>query len=85
MGVNRKTNRDHAKKTTRPMVEEEVIAGELEAVLTPAITAQENYYGSGTKRTPVITLRLIEVRSGKIWHSYLTSVLDPTICTSSTL
>ena len=35
--------------------------------------------GSGTKRTPFITLRLIEVRSGKIWHSYLTSVLDPTI------
>ena len=35
--------------------------------------------GSGTKKTPYITLRLIEVRSGKIWHSYLTSVLDPTI------
>ena len=35
--------------------------------------------GSGTKKTPFVTLRLIEVRSGKIWHSYLTSVLDPTI------
>jgi hypothetical protein len=35
--------------------------------------------GSGTKRTPFITLRLIEVRSGNTWHSYLTSVLDPTI------
>ncbi len=35
--------------------------------------------GSGTQKTPYITLRLIEVRSGKIWHSYLTSVLDPTI------
>ena len=35
--------------------------------------------GSGTKKTPFITLRLIEVRSGKTWHSYLTSVLDPTI------
>ncbi|MEG5048902.1 IS4 family transposase [Microcoleus sp. B4-C1] len=33
--------------------------------------------GSGTKRTPFITLRLIEIRSGKTWHSYLTSVLDP--------
>jgi IS4 transposase len=33
--------------------------------------------GSGTARTPFITLRLIEVRSGKTWHSYLTSVLDP--------
>ncbi len=35
--------------------------------------------GSGTKRTPFITLRLIEVRSGKGWHSYLTSVLEPEI------
>jgi hypothetical protein len=35
--------------------------------------------GSGTKKTPFITLRLIEVRSGKTWHSYLTSVLDPAI------
>jgi len=35
--------------------------------------------GSGTKKTPFITLRLIEVRSGKTWHSYLTSVLDPKV------
>ena len=35
--------------------------------------------GSGTKKTPIVTLRLIEVRVGKIWHSYLTSVLDPEI------
>jgi hypothetical protein len=30
--------------------------------------------GSETGKTPFITLRLIEVRSGKAWHSYLTSV-----------
>ncbi len=35
--------------------------------------------GSGTAKTPFITLRMIEVRSGKIWHSYLTSVLDPQV------
>ena len=35
--------------------------------------------GSGTKTTPYITLRLVEVKSGKVWHSYLTSVLDPEI------
>lgn len=35
--------------------------------------------GSGTKKTPIVTLRLIEVRIGKVWHSYLTSVLDPSI------
>lgn len=33
--------------------------------------------GSGTKKTPTVTLRLIEVKRGKVWHSYLTSVLDP--------
>ena len=27
--------------------------------------------GSGTKKTPIVTLRLIEVRVGKVWHSYL--------------
>ncbi len=35
--------------------------------------------GSGTKKTPFVTLRLVEIRSGKTWHSYLTSVLDPTV------
>ncbi len=29
--------------------------------------------------TPILTLRLVEIRSKKQWHSYLTSVLDPTI------
>jgi hypothetical protein len=35
--------------------------------------------GSGTKKTPIVTLRLIEVRAGKVWRSYLTSVLDPEV------
>ncbi|CCQ65960.1 FOG: Transposase and inactivated derivatives [Crocosphaera watsonii WH 0402] len=35
--------------------------------------------GSGTQKTPYITLRLVEVKSGKVWHSYLTSVLEPEI------
>ena len=35
--------------------------------------------GSGTKKTPIVTLRLIEVRIGKVWRSYLTSVLDPEV------
>ncbi len=35
--------------------------------------------GSGTKRTPYITVRLIEVRSKNVWHSYITSVLEPEI------
>ncbi len=35
--------------------------------------------GYGTKKRPFVTLRLIEIRVGKVWYSYLTSVLDPTI------
>jgi hypothetical protein len=44
MVKSQKTNRDHAKKTTRPMVEDDAIASQLSALLTPAITSQENYY-----------------------------------------
>jgi hypothetical protein len=43
MGASRKINRDHAKKTQRPMMEDKAIAEQIEALLTPAITAQENY------------------------------------------
>ena len=39
-----RSNRDYAKKKHRPMVEDEAIASQLEALLTPAITSQENYY-----------------------------------------
>jgi hypothetical protein len=35
--------------------------------------------GSGTAKTPFITLRLIEVRSGKTWNYYLTIVLEPQV------
>ncbi len=33
MAKNQKTNRDHAKKTHRPMMEEEVIASQLSAFM----------------------------------------------------
>ena len=35
--------------------------------------------GYGTPKQPNVTLRLIEIKVGKTWHSYLTSVLDPEI------
>jgi hypothetical protein len=35
--------------------------------------------GAGTKKIPCITMRLVEIRVGKTWYSYLTSVLDPLI------
>jgi len=41
-----------------------------------ALRDKKKRLGSGTKTTRFITLRLIEVRSGKTWHSYLTSLLD---------
>jgi Transposase DDE domain len=35
--------------------------------------------GAGNKKIPCITMRLVEIRAGKTWYSYLTSVLDPLI------
>jgi len=39
-----RTNKDHAKKKQRPMLEDEVIANQLDALLTPSLIAQEHYY-----------------------------------------
>ena len=55
MSRNRKLNRDHAKKTQRPMVEDEVIASQLEALVSPAITSQENYYRQLGLRDRILT------------------------------
>jgi hypothetical protein len=35
--------------------------------------------GTGQNGRPTLTMRLVEVRYGKVWYRYLTSVLDPTI------
>jgi hypothetical protein len=35
--------------------------------------------GTGRNGTPILTLRLVEIRCGKSWYAYLTSVLDPAI------
>lgn len=35
--------------------------------------------GSGQNGAPILTLRLIEVRFGKTWYRYATSVLDPQV------
>lgn len=54
---------------------------EVQQVFTDGYTLRERLVkiGSRTKKTPIVTLRLVEVRVGKLWHSYLTSVLDPEI------
>jgi len=35
--------------------------------------------GSGQNDSPQITVRLVEIRLGRVWYRYITSVLDPTI------
>lgn len=57
------------------------VAIQIEQVFTDSYELRDRKIrlGSGTKKTPFITLRLIEVRSGKTWHSYLTSVLEPQV------
>jgi len=59
MTTSKKTNRDHAKKKQRPMVEDEVIAEQLERLLTPAITNQENYYRKLGLRERILNLPLM--------------------------
>src|SRR4028119_360805 len=57
---------------------------QIKQVLTPSYDIKDRIIkiGSGTKKTPIVTVRLVEVRSGKTWHSYLTSVLAPQILLS---
>ena len=35
--------------------------------------------GSGQNGAPILTLRMVEVRFGKQWYRYITSVLDPEV------
>ena len=53
----------------------------IEKIFTDSFSLRDRLViiGSGTKKTPYVTLRLIEVYSKNGWHSYLTSVLDPNI------
>ena len=59
MSRRRKLNRDHAKKTQRPLVEDAEIAHQLDALVTPAITTQENYYRQLGLRNRILTLPLM--------------------------
>lgn len=57
--MSRKTNRDQAQKKQRPMMEDEVIAQQLEKLVSPAITSQENYYCQLGLRDRILTLALM--------------------------
>jgi hypothetical protein len=35
--------------------------------------------GTGRNGAPILTLRRVEIRFGKTWYSYITSVLDPAV------
>ena len=37
------------------------------------------YLGSEKNDTPILTVRLVEIKHNKTWHSYVTSVIDPLI------
>jgi hypothetical protein len=53
----------------------------VEQVFTDSYSIRDRIVrmGSGNAKTPSMTMRLVEIRAGKVWHSYLTSVLDPTV------
>ena len=53
----------------------------VEQVLSESYAHQDHLIllGSKRKNAPQLKLRLIQVRFGKVWYSYLTSVLDPQV------
>ena len=59
MPKKRTTNRDHAKRRQRPMMEDEVIAAQLEQLVTPAVVAQEKYYRQLGMRDRILNLPLM--------------------------
>ena len=57
--MSRKSNRDHAKRQQRPMIEDESIAEQLEALLIPAIASQRKYCPTLGLRDRILTLPLM--------------------------
>ncbi len=57
--MSRKTNRDHAKKQQRPMVEDRVIAEHLTALLTPTMKSQSRFFRELGLRERILTLPLM--------------------------
>jgi hypothetical protein len=55
----RKTNRDHAKRQQRPMMEDKAIAGQLSALVTPALITEEKYYRQLGMRDRILNLPLM--------------------------
>lgn len=59
MTKSKRTNRDHAHQSQTPSLDNEVIAADLEALLTPALYAQQKYYRLLGMRERVLNLSLM--------------------------
>ncbi|NJK57034.1 MAG: hypothetical protein HC939_14010 [Pleurocapsa sp. SU_5_0] len=59
MGKSKRLNRDHAKQTQRPMVEDRVIAEHLTVLLTPTIKSQSRHFRELGLRERILTLPLM--------------------------
>ena len=59
MGKSKRLNRDHTKKTQRPMVEDRVIAEHLTALFTPIIASQSRFFRELGLRDRILTLPLM--------------------------
>ena len=57
--MSRKSNRDHAQRKQRPMVEDQVIAEYLTSLLTPTIKSQSKFFRQLGLRERIITLPLM--------------------------
>ena len=57
--MSRKTNRDHAKRQQRPMIEDEAISAQISALLTPALAKQKKYCRQLGLRDRILTLPLM--------------------------
>jgi IS4 transposase len=57
--MSRKSNRDHAQRKQRPMVEDKVIAEYLTSLLTPSIKSQSKFFRQLGLRERIITLPLM--------------------------
>jgi hypothetical protein len=53
----------------------------MERVLTQTDTVRDGWVvlGGGPNGQPILRLRLVQIKFGQVWYSYLTSVLDPTV------
>lgn len=59
MSKKTKRNPDHVKRHNTPTINNEVISQQLEALLTPAIAAQQKYYKQLGLRDRIINLSLM--------------------------